>query len=59
MVCSVSRVLTCIFIGRLPIDAGDPALALPRIDKWLALLKELNGFDASDKYALFSSENAA
>ncbi|KXN89663.1 RNA polymerase I-specific transcription initiation factor rrn7 [Leucoagaricus sp. SymC.cos] len=42
---------------RSPDNAGDPALALPRADKWLAQLKELDGLDAATRDALFSSEN--
>ncbi|KAJ3555541.1 hypothetical protein NP233_g12182 [Leucocoprinus birnbaumii] len=42
---------------RHPVSAGDPVLALPRVDKWQAWLKELHGFDAATKGALFSSEN--
>jgi RNA polymerase I-specific transcription initiation factor RRN7 len=43
---------------RLPDKTGDPVLSLPRVDKWLARLKELNEFDAATRDALFSSENA-
>ncbi|KAF9446946.1 hypothetical protein P691DRAFT_803239 [Macrolepiota fuliginosa MF-IS2] len=43
---------------RFPDRAGDPTLALPRLDRWLALLEELNELDAGVKSTLFSSENA-
>lgn len=42
---------------RYPDRAGDPALALPRVDEWQGRLKELHEFDAATKGVLFSSEN--
>ncbi|KAF7775991.1 hypothetical protein Agabi119p4_4384 [Agaricus bisporus var. burnettii] len=40
---------------RIPIEEGDPVVALPRIDEWRELLKNLD--DGRDKDKLFSSES--
>jgi RNA polymerase I-specific transcription initiation factor RRN7 len=43
---------------RLPIEPNDPACALPRIDEYLRLVKELNDVDSKQRVELFSSRGS-
>jgi len=41
---------------RLPNTSTDPACALPRLDEYISLLKNLDDADSKSKHAMFSSE---